>query len=128
MFLVSTLARLMMARRFTALLLTAPITSWAQADDVSRPIRLIVTSAAGGYGDNIAGITVRLLGLQCVWGADVPMLQLLNALATPHLTDVTRETLTHHCEDAMAQIMVFGAGAAIHVMNPETSRRAGPIA
>jgi tripartite-type tricarboxylate transporter receptor subunit TctC len=59
----------MMACTFTALLLTAPITSGAQADDPSRPIRLIVTLVAGGYGDNIAGITVRLLGLQPVWGS-----------------------------------------------------------
>jgi D-3-phosphoglycerate dehydrogenase len=118
----------MVACKLTTLLLTAPITSWAHTDYLSRRIRLIVTLAAGGDGENIAGITVLLPGLQPVCEADVPMLQRLNTLATPHLGYVTRETLIYHCEDAMAQMMVFCAGAAIHVVNPEVSRRAGPMA
>jgi hypothetical protein len=56
------------------------------------------------------------------------MLQLLNALAAPHLTDVTRDTLIHHCEDAMTQIRVFYTGAANNGVNPEVSLRAGPVA
>ena len=58
-----------------------------------------------------------------VLGADDPLLQLPNALCTPHLGYVTRETITHHYDDAVDQIVAFCAGAPVNVVNPEALAR-----
>jgi tripartite-type tricarboxylate transporter receptor subunit TctC len=42
----------------------AALPAWAQGDFPNRPIRLIVTSAAGGSGDNIARIVSKLAGAE----------------------------------------------------------------
>lgn len=58
-----------------------------------------------------------------VLGADDPILQLPNALCTPHLGYVTRETLLHHYQDAIDQIAAFCAGTPVNVINPEALAR-----
>ena len=54
-----------------------------------------------------------------VLGGHDPLLHLPNALCTPHLGYVTRETITHHYEDAIRQIEAFCSGAPINVVNPD---------
>jgi len=54
-----------------------------------------------------------------VLGAEDPLLHLPNALCTPHLGYATRETITHHYEDAIDQIEAFMAGKPINVVNSE---------
>lgn len=54
-----------------------------------------------------------------VLGADDPIVSLPNALCTPHLGYCTRETLLHHYQDAIDQIVAFCAGAPINVINPD---------
>lgn len=58
-----------------------------------------------------------------VLGADDPILGLPNTLCTPHLGYVTRETITHHYEDAIEQIAAFCAGAPINLINPDALQR-----
>lgn len=58
-----------------------------------------------------------------VLGADDPIVHLTNALCTPHLGYVTRETLLHHYEDAIEQIVAFCAGKPINVQNAEAVAR-----
>jgi D-3-phosphoglycerate dehydrogenase / 2-oxoglutarate reductase len=48
-----------------------------------------------------------------------PLLQLDNALCTPHLGFVTAETYEIHYRLAVEQIVAYGAGKPIHVVNPE---------
>ena len=63
-----------------------------------------------------------------VLGADDPLLKLPNALCTPHLGYVTRDTLLHHYDDAIDQIAAFLAGKPINVVNSEAlgaGRRSG---
>lgn len=58
-----------------------------------------------------------------VLGGDDPLLALPNALCTPHLGYATRETIVHHYEDAVDQIVAFCAGAPVNVVNPEAVPR-----
>ena len=58
-----------------------------------------------------------------VLGADDPILKLPNALCTPHLGYVTRETITHHYDDAVDQIIAFCSGTPVNVVNPEAVAR-----
>lgn len=58
-----------------------------------------------------------------VLGADDPLVSLPNALCTPHLGYVTRETLLHHYQDAIDQIVAFCAGTPINVINAEAVAR-----
>jgi len=51
---------------------------------------------------------------------DHPLLQLDNALCTPHLGFVTAETYDIHYRLAVDQIVAFIAGKPIHVVNPES--------
>lgn len=55
--------------------------------------------------------------------ASDPLLALPNALCTPHLGYVTRETILHHYRDAIDQIAAFCAGKPINVVNPEAVAR-----
>ncbi len=55
--------------------------------------------------------------------ADDPLVKLPNALCTPHLGYVTRETLLHHYEDAIDQILAFVAGKPVNVVNPDALAR-----
>jgi D-3-phosphoglycerate dehydrogenase len=48
-----------------------------------------------------------------------PLLQLDNALCTPHLGFVTAETYDIHYRLAVEQIVAYGAGKPIHVVNLE---------
>jgi D-3-phosphoglycerate dehydrogenase len=54
-----------------------------------------------------------------VVGATHPLLKLDNALCTPHLGYVTRETYEVHYGVAVDQIVAFASGKPIHVVNPE---------
>jgi D-3-phosphoglycerate dehydrogenase / 2-oxoglutarate reductase len=58
-----------------------------------------------------------------VLGATDPLLALPNALCTPHLGYVTRETLLHHYKDAIDQITAFCAGKPINLVNPDALAR-----
>lgn len=58
-----------------------------------------------------------------VLGAEDPIVNLPNALCTPHLGYVTRETLLHHYKDAIDQIAAFCAGNPINVINAEAVAR-----
>jgi D-3-phosphoglycerate dehydrogenase len=53
-----------------------------------------------------------------VVGASDPLLALPNAICTPHLGYVTRETIEHHYCDAIEQILAYVAGKPINVVNP----------
>ena len=55
--------------------------------------------------------------------ADDPLVTLPNALCTPHLGYVTRETLLHHYDDAIDQILGFVAGKPINVVNPDALKQ-----
>jgi len=57
-----------------------------------------------------------------VLGADDPILALPNVLCTPHLGYVTRETIVHHYEDAVDQIIAFCAGTPINMVNPDAEK------
>lgn len=48
-----------------------------------------------------------------------PLLQLPNALCTPHIGYVTREEFELQFDDIFAQIVAFDAGSPINVVNPE---------
>lgn len=58
-----------------------------------------------------------------VLGAEDPIVHMPNALCTPHLGYVTRETLLHHYKDAIDQIAAFCAGNPINVINAEAVAR-----
>jgi D-3-phosphoglycerate dehydrogenase len=58
-----------------------------------------------------------------VVGASDPLLKLPNALCTPHLGYATRETLEHHYDDAVEQILAFVAGAPINRVTPNKETR-----
>lgn len=51
-----------------------------------------------------------------VVGASDPLVKLPNAVCTPHLGYATRETLEHHYDDAVDQILAYIAGAPINVV------------
>lgn len=53
-----------------------------------------------------------------VVGASDPLLKLPNAVCTPHLGYATCETLEHHYDDAVDQILAFLEGAPINVVKP----------
>ena len=53
-----------------------------------------------------------------VVGASDPLIALPNAVCTPHLGYATRDTLEHHYEDAVDQILAFVAGAPINIVGP----------
>jgi D-3-phosphoglycerate dehydrogenase len=100
------------------------------ADDFARmkPTALLVNTSRAGI---IAGgalvnalkqgrpghAAVDVFDDEPVLNADDPLLHLPNVLATPHLGYVTRETILHHYENAIAQILAFCAGKPINVIN-----------
>jgi D-3-phosphoglycerate dehydrogenase len=51
-----------------------------------------------------------------VVGASDPLVNLPNAICTPHLGYATRETLDHHYDDAVDQILAYIAGKPINVI------------
>jgi len=51
-----------------------------------------------------------------VVGASDPLVKLPNAVCTPHLGYATRETLEHHYDDAVDQILAFVGGKPINVV------------
>jgi D-3-phosphoglycerate dehydrogenase len=51
-----------------------------------------------------------------VVGASDPLVKLPNAICTPHLGYATRETLEHHYDDAVDQILAFVNGKPINVV------------
>ena len=57
-----------------------------------------------------------------VVGAEHPLLHLPNAICTPHLGYVTRETICSHYEDAVDQILAYATGKPINVVNPGALR------
>lgn len=100
------------------------------ADDLGlmKPTALLVNTsragiiASGALADALKrgrpGLAaVDVFDDEPVLNADDPLLQLANVLATPHLGYVTRETITHHYEDAIAQIVAYGAGRPINVVS-----------
>lgn len=58
-----------------------------------------------------------------VLGGDDPLLAMPNVLCTPHIGYATRETIVHHYEDAIDQIVAFCAGKPVNVVNPEAVAR-----
>jgi D-3-phosphoglycerate dehydrogenase len=58
-----------------------------------------------------------------VVGASDPLLRLPNAICTPHLGYATRETLEHHYDDAVDQILAFVAGFPINVVRLQAVAR-----
>jgi len=59
-----------------------------------------------------------------VVGASDPLVTLPNAVCTPHLGYATRETLEHHYDDAVDQILAFVSGAPINVVKTQGGRQA----
>jgi D-3-phosphoglycerate dehydrogenase len=53
---------------------------------------------------------------------DEPVTKLDNALCTPHIGYVTRESYEHYFGQAFAQVNAFAAGQPIGVVNPEAAR------
>jgi D-3-phosphoglycerate dehydrogenase len=53
---------------------------------------------------------------------DEPLTKLENALCTPHIGYVTRESYEHYFGQAFAQVDAFAAGHPIGVVNPEALR------
>jgi D-3-phosphoglycerate dehydrogenase / 2-oxoglutarate reductase len=58
-----------------------------------------------------------------VVGAADPLLSLPNAVCTPHLGYATRDTLEHHYDDAVDQILAFVAGKPVNVVEPTSQQR-----
>jgi D-3-phosphoglycerate dehydrogenase len=58
-----------------------------------------------------------------VVGASDPLLKLPNAICTPHLGYATRETLEHHYDDAVDQILAFLGGSPVNVVKPAAAAR-----
>jgi D-3-phosphoglycerate dehydrogenase len=56
-------------------------------------------------------------------GADHPLLQLDNAVCTPHIGYVTREEYDLQFSDIFDQINAYAAGSPINVVNPEVLAR-----
>ncbi|HWO40435.1 MAG TPA: D-2-hydroxyacid dehydrogenase family protein [Candidatus Eisenbacteria bacterium] len=54
-----------------------------------------------------------------VLGANHPLLKMDNALCTPHLGYVERDTYEEYYDVAVEQVLAFAAGKPIHVANPE---------
>ena len=54
-----------------------------------------------------------------VTGGNYPLLQMENAVCTPHIGYVTREEYELQFSDIFDQIIAFAAGRPIHVVNPE---------
>jgi D-3-phosphoglycerate dehydrogenase len=53
-----------------------------------------------------------------VLGANHPLLKIDNAVCTPHLGYVTRETYDVHYGLAVDQIVAYASGKPINVVNP----------
>lgn len=95
-----------------------------------KPTALIVnTSRAGIIAE---GALVEALGAgrpglgavdvfeeEPVIGADHPLLKMNNALCTPHLGYVERETYEAYYDAVVDQILAYAAGNPIHVVNPQ---------
>jgi len=60
-----------------------------------------------------------------VIGADHPLLKLDNAVCTPHLGYVERETYEEYYDVVVDQILAFAGGEPIHVVNPEALAQKG---
>ncbi|HXG53122.1 MAG TPA: D-2-hydroxyacid dehydrogenase family protein [candidate division Zixibacteria bacterium] len=58
-----------------------------------------------------------------VIGGNHPLLSLDNAICTPHLGYVERETYESYYDTVVEQILAFAAGRPIHVANPEVLQR-----
>ncbi|HET9549051.1 MAG TPA: NAD(P)-dependent oxidoreductase, partial [Candidatus Binatia bacterium] len=56
-----------------------------------------------------------------VLGADHPLLKMDNAICTPHLGYVTRESYEEYYAVVVDDILSFAAGKPSHVLNPEAS-------
>jgi D-3-phosphoglycerate dehydrogenase len=54
-----------------------------------------------------------------VVGAADPLIALPNAVCTPHLGYATRDTLEHHYDDAVDQILAFVAGKPVNVVKAD---------
>ncbi|MPZ45717.1 MAG: D-2-hydroxyacid dehydrogenase family protein [Betaproteobacteria bacterium] len=74
---------------------------------------LVAALKAGRPG--FAGIDV--FDDEPVVGASDPLVRLPNAVCTPHLGYATLETLEHHYDDAVDQILAFVAGKPINVVS-----------
>jgi D-3-phosphoglycerate dehydrogenase / 2-oxoglutarate reductase len=58
-----------------------------------------------------------------VIGADHPLLKMDNALCTPHLGYVERETYEAYYDAVVEQILAYAAGNPIYVVNPEAIKK-----
>jgi D-3-phosphoglycerate dehydrogenase len=76
-----------------------------------------LAAALGAGRPGYAGVDV--FDNEPVVGAADPLLALPNAVCTPHLGYATRDTLEHHYDDAVDQILAFVAGTPINVLKPE---------
>lgn len=99
-----------------------------------KPTALLVNTSRAGIiekGALLAALRQRRPGYAAldvfdnepVLAADDPIVNLPNALCTPHLGYCTRDTLLHHYKDAIDQIVAFCAGAPINVINPDAVAR-----
>jgi D-3-phosphoglycerate dehydrogenase len=101
-------------------------------DDLARmkPTALIVnTSRAGLIADGAlvdalkAGrpgfAAVDVYEDEPVVGANHPLLKMDNAICTPHLGYVEKETYESYYDVVVEQILAYAAGNPIHVLNPE---------
>lgn len=98
--------------------------------EVMKPTALLVNTSRAGIvakGALVAALKkgrpgfagVDVFDDEPVLGADDPLLGLPNTLCTPHLGYVTRETIIHHYEDAVDQIVAFSSGTPVNVVNPD---------
>jgi D-3-phosphoglycerate dehydrogenase len=95
-----------------------------------KPTSVLVNTSRAGIieeGALVAGLRagrpgcagVDVFDEEPIVGATDPLLSLPNAVCTPHLGYATRDTLEHHYEDAVDQILAFVAGSPINVVKAE---------
>jgi D-3-phosphoglycerate dehydrogenase / 2-oxoglutarate reductase len=107
------------------------------ADDLARmqPTALLVNTSRAGLIEPGALVSALKAGRPGMAAVDVyddepvtdpqdPLLQLENALCTPHIGYVTRDEWEIQFSDIFDQINAYAAGAPINVVNPAVVRRA----
>jgi D-3-phosphoglycerate dehydrogenase len=106
------------------------------AEDLAqmKPTALFVNTSRAGLVEPGALVAALKSGRPGMAAVDVyedeplvdtshPLLNLPNALCTPHIGYVTREEYELHFRDKFEQIRAFGSGAPINVVNPEAQPR-----
>jgi D-3-phosphoglycerate dehydrogenase / 2-oxoglutarate reductase len=106
------------ARDLARMKTTAVLVNTSRAGIIERgALAAALEKGRPGY----AGIDV--FDNEPVVGAGDPLLELPNAICTPHLGYATRETLEHHYHDAVDQILAFLAGSPINIVKPRLVAR-----